>query len=29
MADAQRRQHKLGHKVVSFPARKPMTVRAR
>ena len=29
MADAQRRQHKLGHKVVSLPARAPATVRPR
>ena len=29
VADAQRRQHTMGHKVVSFPARTPNTLRAR
>ena len=29
VADAQRRQHKLGHKVVSIPSRAPATVRPR
>jgi len=29
VADATRRQHKLGHKVVSFPARIPAAPQAR